>query len=223
VTRPGRFAAPAWTARNEFVVATQDDGTGTLALCGPDASVRRELAVLRGLVRFAVSSDGRRVAYADTTEIPLGHPTLAGRLPPEERPGVPLATPDQLVVHDLDTDLTFDVCDEPPVTLSWSPDATRLLYCTRVERGEPPLLQWFVWSEEGTLPLAMHRPSTAMSREYLPFADQYERSRNWWSPDSTAICFAGSDLEGHDGVWVQPLDRRAERVSSGQVAFWSPT
>jgi TolB protein len=222
-TRPGRFAAPAWTTRGEFVVAVQTDGTGALAVCGPDSMIRRELAVLRGLVRFAVSGDGRRVAYADTTEIPLGHPTLAGRLPPDERPGVPLATPDQLVVHDLDADVTYDVCDEPPIALSWSPDAKRLLYCVRIERGEPPLLQWFVWSDEETIPLAMHRPSTAMSREYLPFADQYARSRNWWSPDSSAFCFAGSDLEGHDGIWVQPIDRRAERVSNGQVAFWAPS
>jgi TolB protein len=220
--RPGRFATPAWTARGEFVVAIQTDGTGALALCAPDGAVRRELAVLRGLVRFAVSPDGRHVAYADTTEIPLGHPTLAGRMPPEERPDVPLATPDQLVVHDLDADVTYDVCEDAPIALAWSPDGSRLLYCTRVERGEPPLLQWFVWSPEGTVPLAMFRPSTAMTREYLPFADQYSRSRRWWAPDSSAFCFAGADLEGHDGVWVQPLDRRAERVSSGQVAFWSP-
>jgi Tol biopolymer transport system component len=169
-----------------------------------------------------VSADGRHIAYADTTEIPLGHPTLAGRLPPEERPGVPLATPDQLVVHDLDSGRTSVVADEAPITLSWSPDGTRLLYCTRVERGEPPLLQWFVWSEEGTQPLAMYRPSTAIAREYLPFADQYARSRSWWSPSGDAFCFAGSDLEGHTGVWVQPLDRRAERLCSGQVAFWCP-
>jgi Tol biopolymer transport system component len=220
--RPGRFSAPAWSARAEFVALLQTDAASTLSLCGRDGSVRRELAMARGLARFAVSADGRRVAYADTTEIPLGHPTLAGRLPPQERPGVPLATPDQLVVHDLDSDRTFDVCDEAPITLSWSPDGTQLLYCTRVERGEPPLLQWFVWSEQGTLPLAMYRPSTAIAREYLPFADQYARSRSWWSPTGDAFCYAGSDLEGHTGVWVQPLDRRAERVSSGQVAFWSP-
>jgi TolB protein len=222
VVRPGRFSAPAWSPRAEFLAAMQTDGSSSLAVFGADGAVRRELAVLRGLVRFAVSGDGRRVAWADTTEIPLGHPTLAGRLPPEERPGIPLSTPDQLVVHDLDADVTYDVADEPPMVISWSPDASRLLYCTRIERGEPPLLQWFVWSVEGTRPLAMYRPSTALAREYFPFADQYARSRTWWSPDSDAFCFAGSDLEGHDGVWVQPLDRRAERVSSGQVAFWSP-
>jgi TolB protein len=220
--RPGRFTAPAWSPRDEFVAAVQHDSAGVLAVVGRDGAVRRELAVLRGLARFAVCGEGRRVAWADTTEIPLGHPTLGGRVPPEERRGVPLATPDQLVVHDLDADVSYDVSDVAPLALSWSPDGRTLLYCTRVERGEPPLLQWFVWSEEGTRPLAMYRPSPALAREYFPFADQYARSRTWWSPDSQAFCFAGADLEGNEGVWVQPLDRRAERVSSGQVAFWAP-
>jgi hypothetical protein len=231
--RPGRFAAPAWIpaspgtrdsgAQSEFVAVVRDAATGTdgaLAVVATDGRLRRDLAAVRGLVRFAVSITGR-LAWSDVTEIPLGHRTFAGRVP-VPRPGVPTATPDELVVQDLDGNVRHTVCSEAPLVLAWSPDGERLLYCTRVERGEPPLLQWFVWSNGTTTPLAMFRPSTALTREYLPFADQYSRSRTWWSPASDAFCFAGADLEGHDGIWVQPLDRRAERVSSGHVAFWAP-
>jgi Tol biopolymer transport system component len=220
--RPGRFSAPAWCPRGEFVAVSHSDGNGAIAVFGHDGHVRRELAVVQGLVRFAVSGDGRNVAFSDVTEIPLGHPTLAGRPRPAPRPGAPVAVPDRIVVRDLDTDVSHTVSDDAPLVLAWSPDGTKLLYCTRVARGEPPLLQWFVWSERGTIPLAMFRPSNALAREYLPFADQYTRSRAWWSPDSREFCFSGADLEGNEGVWVQPLDRRAERVSSGHVAFWSP-
>jgi TolB protein len=220
---PGRFTAPAWRRNHGFVAATQRDGHRALTLLDRLGARQRDLAMLRGLVRFAVSGDGRRLAWVDAIEIPLGHPTLAGRPDPPERPGVPIATPDRLVVQDLESGAVHHLTDEAPVTLDWSPDGTMLLFCTRVERGEPPLLRWSVWSErDGVRALSMYRPSTTLSREYLPFADQYARSRTWWAPDSSAFCFAGGDLEGHDGVWVQPLDRRAERVSSGQVAFWAP-
>lgn len=220
---PGRFTAPAWCGSHDVVVSLQLDGNRTIATVGRDGTVTRELATARGMARFAVSRDGRFVAYVDSTEVPLGHPTLAGRPDPRPRAGVPAATPDHLVVHDLAADVVMPVTDEPPVSLSWSPDGTKLLYCLRIERGEPPLLQWFVWSQdEGPRQLSMFRPSTAIMREYLPFADQYSRGRTWWAPDGSAFCFAGSDLEGHDGIWVQPLDRRAERVCAGQVAFWCP-
>lgn len=221
-TRPGRFTTPAWRGADAFVAATQDDDQRLLSLLGIGGEKRRDFAVLRGMARFALSPDGGRLAWVDTAEIPLGHPTLAGRPSPTSRPGVPLAVPDRLVVHDLDDERQHTVSDQAPVAFSWSPDGTKLLYCERLERGEPPLLQWFVWSAGGVQPLAMFRPSALLAREYLPFADQYARSRTWWSPGSDAFCFAGADLEGHDGVWVQPLDRRAERVSAGQLAFWAP-
>ena len=220
--RPGQFTAPAWRGTDEFVVSLQFDGNRSIALVGRDGRVRRELAVARGMSRFAMSSDLRHLALVDSTEIPLGHPTLAGRPNPEPRPGVPLATPDRLVVQDLVDDTVHTVADQPPMSMAWSHDGTKLLYSVRIERGEPPLLQWYVWSVEGVQALSMFRPSSMITREYLPFAEQYARSRSVWSPDGTAFCFAGSDLEGHEGVWVHPLDRRAERLCSGHVAFWAP-
>ncbi|HEX7094687.1 MAG TPA: hypothetical protein VF183_02310, partial [Acidimicrobiales bacterium] len=126
--QPGRFTAPAWRGNDEVLVSLQVDGARTLALVGRDGTVRRELATTRGLVRFAVSPDGDRIAYVDSTEIALGHPTLAGRPDPPPRAGVPPAKPDQLVVHDLRDDTVVPVADEPPVALAWSPDGSKLAY-----------------------------------------------------------------------------------------------
>ena len=66
-------------------------------------------------------------------------------------------------------------------------------------------------------------PSQEFFNSYVPFADQYERSSTWWSPDSRAIVFAGA-IDGEEGVWVDLVDdeRGAVRVADGDIAFWSP-
>src|SRR5690606_38232501 len=94
--QPGRFTAPAWRGSDEFVASLLIDGNRSLSLVARDGTLRRELAVARGMTRFAMSNDDRHLAWVDSTEIPLGHPTLAGRPNPELPPGVRLATPDHL-------------------------------------------------------------------------------------------------------------------------------
>ena len=63
-----------------------------------------------------------------------------------------------------------------------------------------------------------------MLQQYLPFADQYNQSHRWWSPDSRAFVFAGS-VAGEDGVWIDVVDDDADpaKIADGGVAFWSPS
>src|SRR5690606_27393259 len=72
---PGRFTAPAWCGAQGAIVSLQLDGNRTIAVVQRDGTANRELATVRGMARFAASHDGRFVAYVDSTEIPLGHPT----------------------------------------------------------------------------------------------------------------------------------------------------
>jgi hypothetical protein len=62
-----------------------------------------------------------------------------------------------------------------------------------------------------------------MLGEYLPFADQYNRSHTWWAPDSSAFVFSGS-IDDRSGIWVDVIDDDLgpALVAAGSIAFWSP-
>jgi hypothetical protein len=215
---PGTFTAPAWRGADEIVVAVRSDDHHLLAVVDRDATLRRELATIAGAARFVLSADGRRLAWVSERDgRHAGGP--AGETP---RPGTRRARPGELVAHDLFDDVVHHVADSPPAAFTWSPDGRKLLFCLARERGEPPVLQWFVWMHGEARPYASFRPSTMFAREYLPFAEQYARSGSCWSPGSDAFCYAGSDADGRSGVWVQHLDGPVERVSAGQLALWSP-
>ena len=214
---PATFTAPAWRNQDEVILAVRSEGNRLLAAVDRHASVCRTYAITTGPIRFAVASQGERLAWVSgpirDVEPAPGEVTATGAR---------VAVPDQLVAHDLRFDATEVISDVAPVAFSWSPDGEKLLYCLALERGEPPLLQWRVWSNGESRSYGRFRPSTMLSRDYLPFAEQYARSSSWWSPDSDGFCYAGTDIEGRGGVFVQSLAGRTERITSGHVAAWSP-
>ena len=212
---PAAFTAPAWRNRDEVIVAVRSEGNRVLVAVDRRASVCRTYTITTGPIRFTSATTARRPRLAWVS----GPMRDAG---PAPGGGARVAVPDQLVAHDLDTDTTEVVCDRSPIAFTWSPDGEKLLYCLPLERGEPPLLQWRVWSNGDNRSYARFRPSTTFARDYLPFAEQYARSSTWWSPDSDAFCYAGTDADGRSGVFIQTLDGRADRVASGHVAMWSP-
>jgi TolB protein len=202
---PVPFSAPAWCSRAEVVVAVVSESRRVLAVVDRQAAIQRTIATLDGSVRFAATADAARVAWVETG----GGAT-------------PLPQPDRLQVHDLDDDTRHHLTDDPVVLFCWSPDRRALLYASMRERGESPLLQWHVWRDGATTPYGSFRPSGLFARDYLPFAEQYVRSMSLWAPDSRAFCYAGTDRDGNDGVWVQPTEGRLQHVTSGQFAAWSP-
>ena len=76
-------------------------------------------------------------------------------------------------------------------------------------------------------------PSQTFLEDILPNFDSYARSMSFWSPDSSAFCFAGSCYtataqgvaEVQEGAWVQRLGQPAPvMVAEGVVhVAWSPS
>lgn len=67
------------------------------------------------------------------------------------------------------------------------------------------------------------RPGTVLSREYLPFFDQYERSHEVWSPTGGYVALNVIDDEGRDVIGI--LDTAAgtiRHVAPGTMPAWSP-
>jgi hypothetical protein len=217
---PVPFTAPAWCGAHEMLVALQSESHRLLALVDRSATIRRPIATLGGFARFTASRDGRQIAWV-SGRLPNLTDMVAGLAEP--RPGIPAGRPDELYVHDLVDDTRRVVADTAPALFCWSPDGRALLFASMQERGELPLLRWHVWRDGDVQTYATFRPSTMVAREYLPFAEQYARSLSWWSPDGRAFCYAGIDVHGNEGVWVQHLDGRLERVGTGQFVTWSPS
>ena len=61
-------------------------------------------------------------------------------------------------------------------------------------------------------------------RDYLPYFDQYAQSHRIWSPDSSALVFAGTLANGERGVWVQMDEEGVAPLSlgAGVSATWAP-
>ena len=57
----------------------------------------------------------------------------------------------------------------------------------------------------------------------MQFFDQYQRSATFWSPDSSNLVISAVDQEGEQGIYAIGIaeDSEAQRLASGQLAFWS--
>jgi len=217
------FRAPEWR---------RDDGRRFYAarLAGGDAlversadDVRRELARLDGLIAFASSPDGHRIAYQASTpdDGPAGG---SARSNIAQTQAAPAAPPDGLVVADLRTGATTTVVDEPVTAFFWSPAGDRLLYLVVEQTIRGLLTRWWTWDDAGTVRLDLFAPSLEYVRDYLPFFDQFARVSTPWSPDGTQFAYAGIAESGESGVWVQSADGAIPPilVADGVYAAWSP-
>jgi len=103
--------------------------------------------------------------------------------------------------------------------MQWSPDGSNLALL----QSNGASLQWLVTRPDDVVALTPFVPSQEIATSYLPFADQYNHSSTWWSPDSQAMVMSGV-IDGESGVWVDLIDddRTAARVSNGDLALWSP-
>ena len=127
--------------------------------------------------------------------------------------------PNRVSIVDTTTGEVETLDLEGALATQWSPDGTTLAVLIAQERG----LEWRFVRDGAVLPGDPFIPSQEFFNSYVPFADQYERSSTWWSPDSAGVVFSGS-IDGEDGVWVDLVDdgRAAVRVAEGDIAFFSP-
>ena len=112
------------------------------------------------------------------------------------------------------------ILDEPGIVATqWSPDGGTLAMLQVTEQD----LRWLLVTGDETTETTPFLPSDEFASSYLPFADQYNHSSSWWSPDSRALVISGS-VGGEAGIWVDLVDdeKDAVRVAGGDIALWSP-
>lgn len=207
---PGAFTVPQWMPDGRVVASVRHADEQRLSLLGPGEE-RRDIARCGGLVRFALSSDGQRLAWFASAP-PVG--SSVGYLP--------AAVPGSLVVADLHGGTNWRL-DLIPLAMQWSPDGSALLLL--VVEGERPdvALRWLLWSGGEPTPFDSFLPSRALARQYLPFFDQYAQALSLWSPEGDAFTYAGLHPDDATGVWVQRTvaGERPRRIADGELASWS--
>ncbi len=68
-------------------------------------------------------------------------------------------------------------------------------------------------------------PTPTFACNYVPFFDQFEQSVSFWSPDSTQIVYAGTDVTtGERGVFTHQIGSVVPplRLIDGELGVWSP-
>ncbi|MEQ8717306.1 MAG: hypothetical protein RIE08_06815 [Acidimicrobiales bacterium] len=225
---PAPFLTPAWTFEaRSLIYPTTIDGAATLVTSGTEGEGALPLFTYDGLLRFAVSPAINRMAVL-TAEVPEpddGIVTASAPLPAQ-------IDPDNLPHLEVDTFALLATFGSDPTVLSeedvvafwWSPGGEALGWLEPAADGEPGQLQWWFLNTDGFVPGPVFTPSTVWARDYLPFFDQYGRSHSLWSPDGTAVTYAGTSPDGRSGVWVHEVALGAEPrfLADGVVSVWSP-
>ena len=126
-------------------------------------------------------------------------------------------------IVDLATAERLTVLDRIGLWLEWSPDGRRLLIAASADDPDGTEMSWHIWDGQQTYELARFAPTDTFFRDYLWFADQYNETPRLWSPDSDAITFGASTVDG-DVTAVARLGSASAVTSLGpsDVSFWSP-
>ena len=209
----GVFQSPSVLADGSFLIPLAAANGFELVQVAPDDTLRR-IARFDGAIAMATSPDSMRVAVL------VGRDPSQPRL--EQASFQTLAElPSGLVsIVDLDAGTVDTLPHRDVVALNWSPDG-EVLATLQID----PIGARWLYTRGGTTTTGPdHTPTATMRDQYLPFADQYNQSHRWWSPDSRAFVFAGS-IAGVPGVWVDVVDDDAEpaKIADGSIAFWSPS
>ncbi|MDW3177934.1 MAG: hypothetical protein R8J94_11140 [Acidimicrobiia bacterium] len=213
----GAFQTPAVVAggdegADDVVVAVLQNGFNDVVLLGADGS---QDAIGRSSGPVATTNnptEGQVAVLVIDVEPPqsqvIGFQT-------DEPPDLPSG---QVSIIDLDTREVTTRDERQIVAMQWSPDGSSL---AMLQAGNNTL-QWLVATPDGVSMLTPFIPSQEFATSYLPFADQYNHSSSWWSPDSRAMVLSGS-IDGQTGVWVDLVDDEfgAVRISGGDLGLWS--
>lgn len=103
--------------------------------------------------------------------------------------------------------------------INWSPTGEKL---AMLEIGNTTMTWLFTEPGQESQRSVPFVPTAEFATSYLPFADQYDRSSTWWSPDGKAFVFAGQ-VNNQSGIWIdRPEDNQAPAyLAEGDIAFWS--
>ena len=199
------------------VLGTGRDIGEALATANREGEVERELLRYAAPMAFVVDDISGRLAV-----MMRGSPE-SQQLSQVEESDLPIIEPDQLVVVDATDGDLVEVSRARNIAWFWSPGGDRLLYTTVEFLDGVERLRLHTWDGERTTSHQAFSPTGVFGREYLAYFDQFALSFSLWAPDSSAFAYAGGSSLEDAGIWVQPLDGdEPSRVSSGQMAVWSP-
>jgi Tol biopolymer transport system component len=229
IITPTIFRAPAYSpdGRRMLVAGENADGQPALLLTASraDGSEPKTIVEYTGVIAFAWSPDGQRIAYLVSAlasgGVPGGHLTVvdpSGKKKPVE------------------------LKDEAVYAFFWSPDSRSIAYFSKYVPPTAMLERARASSRNETRPaltlnvmdalrgdtrllLAPLLPTEWFLR-VIPFFDQYHQSLTIWSPDSRNLVISKYDEKDGDlqpGIFVVDASGKSEprHIADGWVAFWS--
>lgn len=211
-SRLGVFQAPIALVSGDVIIALEQDGANELVrLSGEEAT---SIARADGPISMSIDPLGERLAVLvgpGETELELISFQTDRALPTLES--------GRVSIIDLGTGAVETRPETNIVAINWSPTGSHL---AMLEVGTT-VMTW-LFAEAGSDPVrgVPFIPSNEFANSYVPFADQYDRSSTWWSPDGTAFVFAGIAY-GEPGIWIDRIDdtNGPALLGSGDIAFWS--
>ena len=212
----GVFQAPAILPNGDVLAALLDaSGNNLTRLTDCVGSL---IATAQGPMFISATPDGSRVAVLVPTNDAQDAESEVIAFQFDEEIELELG---RVTIIDLESGDVETLSQRGVVAMSWSPDSSVLALLGSNQNGFG--LQWSFETDSGTLLGDTFAPSNRLAQRYLPFFDQYNLSSTWWSPDSNAIVFSG-ETAGETGVFVDRVfdDAAAQKVSEGDIAFWSP-
>lgn len=209
----GVFQAPSMIdASDSTVIALRGETTNDVVVVR-DGRAEATLGRARGPVSFSVDPLGQRLAVLVLAAEPQSQVIS---FQPDEPPDLEAG---RVSIIDLETGAVETRPEQRVLAMQWSPDGSKLALL----QSSNDELRWLVVDDGDVTALSPFVPSREVAISYLPFADQYNHSTTWWSPDSRAVVLPGA-VDGDAGIWVDLVDddRGAVRIADGDVALWSP-
>ncbi len=204
----GVFQAPIVLGNDDVIVTLRrGDQNDVVRLRGSEATT---IASAEGPVAMSIDPLGERLAVL---------------VAPDDEPELisfqttPLLESGRVSIIDLRTGDVEIRPETNTVAINWSPTGDKLAMLEATN-----LTMSWLFAEPGAVAerSAQFIPSREFVTAYVPFADQYDRSSTWWSPDGEAFVFAGS-INGQEGIWIDRLTDGLGPafLAPGDIAFWS--
>lgn len=238
---PGAFQAPQWMQGPvPLVYADTVDDEDFLVVAGDQGAGRRPIATYDGYLQFTVARTTGLIALQvlDPAVAPVPE-TITASFQADEIVDIVDPIPrDQLTLMatfggdpiPLHPDPRVPRAEGPALAFVWSPDGNQLAWLIEVEAGtgcasETAVYEWRFWTGSDIVDGPRFVPTPTFACGYVPFFDQFEQSVSFWSPDSTRVVYAGTDVStGERGIFTHQIGSVLPplRLSDGELGVWSP-
>ena len=214
----GAFDTPAIAAGGkEVVIPVGTADASDLVATNRQTGRQRMLAKSLGSVSYAVSPNGKWLAYIDQAD---SKDTASRTLHV-----VNMANPRDF----------FTVKEKPVFTFNWSPNSREIAYIVPLQSKasiDPMFAQGrkLPYTQLQVVDVAKRDswsvsqfPVTQAYLNGVPFNDQYQHSSTIWSPNSKYLVFSAYTAQGSPGVFVVGADGniRPDLVARGEYPSWS--